>query len=178
VECCESDAFDLAKDGYVDALRGLLAANGNEYLLSKRDRHGFALISWATIRGNLDIVQLLLELGCDKNQPTSARETPLYLAARWGRSHIVECLLQAGASVDSLDGSGDCIPLHIAIRNMHTVIVEQLLKAGANVQQTNNVGENAVYFAHKCSSPLIQSAILIQVRARKKERKKERKRRN
>lgn len=66
------------------------------------------------------------------NVPNGEGETPLHLAARWGRTELVEELLEAGADVDALDNY-ERPPLEGALRgNNYDDIVELLLQHNAD----------------------------------------------
>ncbi|OQR95237.1 transient receptor potential Ca2 channel (TRP-CC) family protein [Achlya hypogyna] len=59
--------------------------------------------------------------------------TPLHWAAIMGRTRVVQCLLDHGATVDMKDRGGRT-PLHWATRNNFAGVVEALLAAGADLQ--------------------------------------------
>jgi len=56
----------------------------------------------ASTRGDLPMVEALLDSGVDLNQPSrpGGMETPLYLAAKFGHFDVCELLLKRGASID------------------------------------------------------------------------------
>ncbi|MBP2298981.1 ankyrin repeat domain-containing protein [Azospirillum picis] len=60
-------------------------------------------------------IQILLDLGADVHSGENGRGTPLHKAAAVGNRRAVELLLEHGARVDALDGSGQT-PLVYALR--------------------------------------------------------------
>ncbi len=67
-------------------------------------------------------------------------QTPLHLAVILGEKHMVEYLLQSGASVNAKDSSG-ATPLHEAIRYGNVDIVKTLLAAGSDVNARDSLGK-------------------------------------
>jgi hypothetical protein len=63
-------------------------------------------------RGQLSLMQLLLEYKADVRVADSQGWTPLHLAARAGNAQKVQCLLSAGAPVAAVNSQGNT-PLHL-----------------------------------------------------------------
>lgn len=87
-------------------------------------------------RGNIELLQLLLDSGVDPNKPdrrskSSRARTPLQEASRRGWLQGVELLLNSGANVDDCE-PGDFTPLHLAARAGHAQLVRCLLMAKAD----------------------------------------------
>jgi len=61
----------------------------------------------AVIRGNLNIIKLLVENGADIEQELNGNETPLLAAAGCGSKHILEYLLKKGAKVNHQNSKGE-----------------------------------------------------------------------
>ena len=51
--------------------------------------------------GHVDIVNFLLQRGCDPNATTMRAETSLHLAARGNQTEVIKMLLRNGAQVDA-----------------------------------------------------------------------------
>lgn len=67
---------------------------------------GMSKLTWAARLGDVGTVQrLLLDAGTDVDA-AGAGITALMMAARWGKTDIVERLLAAGADVNLVDRSG------------------------------------------------------------------------
>jgi ankyrin repeat protein len=78
----------------------------------------------------------LLRLGADVHAMGRGGETPLFLAAFFGRLAIVEQLIEHGADVDERT-KDDRTPLHAAVLGSHPEAAERLLGAGAVVVETD-----------------------------------------
>lgn len=108
-------------------------------------------IDSAAKRGKVAKVEALLEknptllesrTGKYANQWTNTRDnTPLHIAAVYGRLKVVELLLEKGAAVDARNDARHT-PLHLAAMNKHQEVAELLLAKGAD-PSAKMYGENA-----------------------------------
>ena len=89
------------------------------------------------------VVKLLLDHGADIKAVDYKKQTPLHLAARWGRLAIAEALLERlpPAGISARDKHGDT-PLHLAARWGYEDIVNLLIEKGANVKEENDLKES------------------------------------
>jgi hypothetical protein len=91
----------------------------------------------AAIRAdNQQTVSRLLELGADIHAAGRGGETPLFLAAFFGRLEIVEYLLERGADVNAQTMDGRT-PLHAAVLGSHPEVARRLMEAGAVISETD-----------------------------------------
>jgi len=87
---------------------------------------------WAAWQGQVPWARALLESGCDVNKKVgSTSTTALVYAVGAGYPAVVKILIDAGADVNVVDGTGTA--LCEAAYKGYTVIVAMLLKAGADV---------------------------------------------
>lgn len=85
-------------------------------------------------RGELDLVERLLDLGADVNARDSRSQTPAFYAAEAPAGDpILALLIARGADVDRANDLGDTA-LHMACKRCSLVAVELLLAAGASVR--------------------------------------------
>ena len=92
-------------------------------------------IQTAARAGNVGEVTRQLDWGVNPNARNYFYQTaPLHDAAAFGRTRIVELLLDKGADVNVRNEGGET-PLHYAARHGHTKVVEILLEHGANVSE-------------------------------------------
>jgi len=105
----------------------------------------------------VEIVKQLLDAGADGGASMNhRRSSPLHYAAdgyiispAWDPEQqvkTIECLLAAGASVNSADKNG-ATPLHRAVRTRCASAVKVLLKAGADPTLRNKPGSTAFHLA-------------------------------
>lgn len=120
-----------------------------------RDVYQRTPLHWATLRGDLKAVILLLEAGADVNAVDINESAPISYAVSASVQRIVELLLLRGADVNVVNGRGDS-PLHYAARHKDDLETVQLLvNAGAEIDKRNHVG----------NTPLAGAAITNKVRA-------------
>ena len=106
------------------------------------------LLVTAVIKGQLEIVRLLLKIGVNVNQSDSfLRSRPLHFACREGNLSIVELLLENGADIDAIVERLNCTALDIAVLHKKTSITKLLLKNGCKTNVRNHKGQTALELA-------------------------------
>ncbi|MCF6766731.1 ankyrin repeat domain-containing protein [Thiotrichales bacterium 19S3-7] len=112
-------------------------------MLQKKNRLGETALHIASIMGNIEIVNQLLDKKSDINALNNEKEQPLHKAAYSRRKDVCDLLILHGADVNAQRDDGDT-PLIIAAR-LYDLRVSQaceevcktLIKAGANIIQNN-----------------------------------------
>jgi ankyrin repeat protein len=93
------------------------------------------------------LVTAVLAAGCDdETAPSPARDRALIEAAAAGSLTEVERLLEAGASVDAVDGTGRTALIAAAYGN-HLEVAEALIDAGADVNVQDATQQSAFLIA-------------------------------
>jgi uncharacterized protein len=142
---------DAAMKNDIEAVRALLrqAADANS---SQGD--GMTALHWAAMNGNAEMAQLLLYAGATVKATTRIGSiTPLYLAAEFGHSNVVDVLLKAGADAQSV-AIGGVTPLMMAASSGDTDTIKSLLEYGADVNAKETVnGQTALVFAAAFNRP-------------------------
>lgn len=108
------------------------------------------LLMDASSRGDIDLVNRLIDDGTDVNVKNNGGETPLLFASEKGRLDVMKALVRAGADVNVKNGDGNT-PL-LLLGNKETYEAEDeildvttiLIKAGADVNARNKLGSTAV----------------------------------
>ncbi|KAL8603336.1 hypothetical protein ACOMHN_039699 [Nucella lapillus] len=103
----------------------------------------------ACLRGNREIVDLLLQAGARANIPNYKGRTALSAACRNGHLPIVQTLLQVPCiRVDTMDNEG-WTPLHLACQRGDLPLVQMLLLHGADFNRLQR-GRTPLYIAFHC----------------------------
>ncbi|RAR08289.1 b-cell lymphoma 3-encoded protein [Stemphylium lycopersici] len=97
------------------------------------DVNGRTALFWAAWRGDCMSVSILLKYGADVNKTDNQAWTPLAKACRAGHLGVVQCLLDAKASLTMATSQG-FQPIHLATDNKldGESIVKELLRRGAD----------------------------------------------
>ena len=103
----------------------------------------------AVIKGNVNIVRLLLGHGADMATLNNEDFGPLHEASRRGRLDVIGLLLDHRADVDSRNLLGRT-PLFIASQEGELEVARVLLQRGATVNSYDNNGHRPLTTASKC----------------------------
>ncbi|XP_038615695.1 NAD-capped RNA hydrolase NUDT12 isoform X1 [Tachyglossus aculeatus] len=85
-----SEFHSLAAEGDVSKLTAILSHSPD--LLNETSENGWTALMYGARNGHPDVVQLLLEKGCDKSIVNKSRQTALDIATFWGYKHVVNLL--------------------------------------------------------------------------------------
>ncbi len=147
----------LSKEDLNEALTDIL----NKWVTSKEDletvvklmladadinatgRFGRTALILASIKGDKDIVKILLDKGADVNAKDNDGDTALIKAYIKGNKDIVKMLLDKGADVNIQYSFGHTILMHESERG-DKEIVKMLLDKGADVNVKDRWGTNAL----------------------------------
>ncbi|CUU35930.1 MAG: ankyrin repeat domain-containing protein [Armatimonadetes bacterium] len=159
--------IEAVESGDIRAVEQLLQQGAN---VNARTRGGLTALSLAVIRGHDAIALTLIERGASLDardrsgdrQQMSPGYSPVHYAAIYGRTRVLERMLQAGVSPDLRDKNGRTL-LMLAAENGHTDTVRLLLRHGANPRATSALGETVLDCARRGKNPtvirLIEAAI-------------------
>jgi ankyrin repeat protein len=114
--------------------------------LDIRNDSGRTALHEETERGNIEIVQLLLQNGADPNAKAGDHCTSLHMAAStyFGDVEMARTLLRHGADVNARDITGDTA-LHKSIRFVNVEICKLLLDHGADVNARDEGGGTSLH---------------------------------
>ncbi|XP_060100729.1 NF-kappa-B inhibitor epsilon [Heteronotia binoei] len=111
--------------------------------LQLQNWQGLTCLHISTLKGNLQLMALLVKNGADINvQDGTSGKTPLHLAVENHDEMAVKHLLQMGARVDALMYNG-CTPLHLAVGRKDATIAAILCHSGADTLLRNMEDETA-----------------------------------
>lgn len=113
-----------------------------------RDASGNTLLMLAAQRGDLPMVELLIDVGAEVNAVDASGWSALTRAVynptlKQGFAEIVQALIEAGADIEAPIGYG-VRPLMLAAGYGETAVVDVLLAAGADVLARNEGGYTAL----------------------------------
>lgn len=105
--------FDWVKEGNIKRVTELLHGSKTSEL-NQVDAEGMTLLHWASDRGYVDMVKLLLQCGSNINQQDSDGQTALHYASSCGHANTVRLLLSSGADESIADNEG-LIPFDVEL---------------------------------------------------------------
>jgi ankyrin repeat protein len=141
---------NAVRHGRVDAAR-LLLARGNA---------APGLLEQVALKGQANMVDLLVATGADVNARFASGATPLHDAALKGRNEVVRLLLAKGALADGRDSRG-ATPLNDAALSGQAETVRILLAHGAEIDaRETETGNTALYVAASFGRAGVVAALL------------------
>jgi ankyrin repeat protein len=131
-------------------------------------------LSVAAMKGNVELVQLLLSRGANvhhtsignatvKNGPIAfGRTTPLHMAAVGGHVGTARMLLEAGAAVNARDVRG-FTPLAFAVATDRSrpELIQLLIERGADPKLPSEGGETSIDWARKYNDPAVLAVLKL-----------------
>ena len=122
------EIIKAAKAGDTGRVKALLASDPQ--LVKARDKDGSTPLHWATWKGHLAIVSLLLDAGADVNAQNHNDHwgtTPLHAAAHANQAAIAQLLIARGAEVNAQDLNGKT-PIYHTTFHKATAVAKLLQK--------------------------------------------------
>lgn len=116
--------------------------------LRSRDENGNTVCHWVCLGGQTTMLRYMIEVKGPVDDPSDndLAQHPIHWACVNGHIGVVDILLQAGVSIDSLDGKG-CTPLTVACQYGKTVLAGYLMGRGASLQITDKDGDTPLHWA-------------------------------
>lgn len=112
--------------------------------INVKDSYGWNFLMWASRKGDLGIVKLLLDMGANIDDKDNTGSTSLMFACYSGYFDIVKLLLERGANVNLTNNVGDTA-LHNACKYKPDIlIIKELLNYGADPNITNKYKQKPI----------------------------------
>ena len=142
----ETDLIEAAKSGSKDSVLQLLDAGAD---VNQQDKQGWAALNWASGKGDLDIVEALLQRGADPFLTGRDLRTPQMIALAAGRSEVVKSLRRAEAERHGADAKSPARKYSSAfylkdLRCYSEWVENELNAADSNTKQQLN-GDDVVF---------------------------------
>lgn len=165
-----STAFDLVKNGDLDALKALLASDPSH--AATRNEQGVSLLMFARYQFKLDAVEAilaagipldlfeaaalgkadrlreLLDAGDSANAFAPDGMTPLGLACFFGQPEAARLLLSRGADVGTASQNPMKVaPIHAAVAGKNAEVIDLILSSNPDVNAKQQQGWTAIHSA-------------------------------
>jgi ankyrin repeat protein len=114
--------------------------------LNYKDSNGDTPLIWASVRGHMNVIELLLSKGANLHDKDNDGNSPIIAASQYGHKEVVELLLSKGADPNNKNIIGDS-PIIRASRRGNVDIVELLLSKGADPNDKDNDGNSPIIWA-------------------------------
>jgi ankyrin repeat protein len=139
----DEELIEAAQENNLPEASRLLSVGADVNAEGERDR---TPLHWASLKGHVQVVVVLLEHGADIEAKNDLDWTPLHYACFYGHVTVGNELLSRGANIEAKTMTGDT-PLHWASHRDHLPVVKALRAVGANILAANNSGELAIHRA-------------------------------
>ena len=139
-----NDIFLAIDSADVAQVKSIIGQNPN--LLNTKNSDGLTPLNLVSYRGNLDLVQILLNMGADVNIGDNENSQPIHNTAVMGHTDVVDLLLAYGVDIDVRDNNG-MTALMFAISYRKNETAAFLLEKNADVKIANNNGLTALHYA-------------------------------
>ena len=122
----ETPAFDSAKNGERDSIRGYINAGGD---VNVKNHQGHSLLMLAAYYGHVEICQDLIEAGADVNSTDEFGNSILMGVSFKGHSDVVRLLIAHGAQIQAANKAGQTALMYAQLFGRSEVV--SLLEGGA-----------------------------------------------
>jgi len=113
----------------------------------------------AASKGQLDVLQILIESGSDLQRPDAQQHTPLMLSAQAGCVDCIELIIDNDGRTHARDARGRTA-LMLAVREGHADAARTLVRAGADLTAADDLGRNALWWACRADHTPIADLLL------------------
>ncbi|XP_026828523.1 uncharacterized protein LOC105286418 isoform X2 [Ooceraea biroi] len=136
--------FDALQEGNFVSLKVCLRGGAD---INARNIDLWTTLHFAAKGYSLKVIKFLLDQNLSLNVKDINGQSPLHIAAAYGRKNIVDFFVkEAGLYVDDVDNSGKT-PLQLAARNGHKDTVKVLLENEANTVTKDVFGLSPLHYA-------------------------------
>lgn len=143
--------FSLLKNNKYDEFTNYLNKHTN-IDLNIRDETSNYLLTYAIVKNNIDIVNLLFEKGCRIDITDQEGRSLMYLPIKFGYNEIIKLILDydksnIGISIVDFKDKFSNIPLHYAVFFKNIYAIDILIKNNSNLNTVDENGNNALHLS-------------------------------
>ncbi|KAA6409296.1 MAG: hypothetical protein FRX48_06849 [Lasallia pustulata] len=113
--------------------------------INAKDAMGQTALHWASVRGDLEAIEILLASGADPNLLSDAHWSPPHHAAISAVPGTLEPLLRESAKVDELNNRGHTALSIAALVHDDPDFLNPLYRFGADVHSSNHSGQTSLH---------------------------------
>ena len=151
---CEVLPLQVCRSGQVDNLRRLLTVRSDfsnqkyRSAVSERMVTLLCIAAGPCVKNNNRITRVLLGANANINGASDSGNTPLHVAAEYGRENVIKTLLGSDkeADINAINEEGES-PLHMAAKNGNKIIIDLLHEAGADINLRDSSGAPPLHSA-------------------------------
>ncbi len=121
------------------------AKQPNDTLSYEPDDDEYNLVI-ASLKGDLSMVQKLIDKGINPNIALDESITPLMYAIQGGNIQVINFLIARGADINYRPINGST-PLIVAVKSQRTFIVEMLINMGAKIDGSDYLGRTPLMYS-------------------------------
>jgi truncated hemoglobin YjbI len=146
----------MLRSGQREMAEYVRAEVGRKPQLAREFYFGRSLLYEAAAAGDLETVEVLLQLGADLN---AGSHSPLYAVGNecqtMGGGKVVRALVKAGAHVNAPSGVKQCTALHMAARRGNVDVAKALIDCGADIGARDRLGVTPLQRAINCKKAAV-----------------------
>lgn len=146
-------------NGLVDKLQCLLKRLDNDLVFRRTKGLGWGSLHFSTYGGSIDVVSVLLEMGCDMNCVSNDGITPLHVCLAQGHGELALWMMKQGAYVEAITKAYNT-SLHMCMETCWTTtedpriedrcaIAQALIVNGSLLCLQNNDGDTPLHLCLK-----------------------------
>lgn len=145
----DATVMAINNDASLEVIKYLLAQPGNEVNKLTHDTRRY--LHWASSRGNVEVMEILIVKGAELNIPDSHGLTPLGFAATSAQQNtkVYNLLVSKGVNLKKTVNNDGANPLLLAIgADKDLKLTDYFISKGLDIKSTDNEGNNTfVYVA-------------------------------
>ncbi len=132
-----------------DVVKFLVEQEGNS--VTKKTHHSRSYLHWAAAKGNLELVEYLLQKGSDVNYQDSYGSSILQYSAAGGHGNlaVLDALIKAGANVKQKDENGATLLMLAVANDKDLKVTDYFVSKGLSLQDKDAAGASVTDYAAK-----------------------------